>query len=70
MPKKYILIYDVEQEGYMIGKYVTMDVPVFGEVTTFIAIEDYVYEDVEEAAKELVQLERLVEGEHLDRGGV
>jgi len=63
---KRILIYDPETEGYGLYNLIaSSDNSLMAE-----AIDDYVYEDVEEAARELKQLERLLEGEAGDRGGV
>jgi len=66
MPKKYILIYQPEFDGYSIFRF-------YRNRDAMYAVEidehGFVYEDVQEAAKELVQLENLV-GEQVDRGGV
>ena len=64
MPNKYILFYCPDMNAYQIMKLEQE------EELAYVAIDEMFYEDAEDAAKELNQLERILEGLVSDQGGV
>jgi len=64
MPSKYILAWDPDEDGYIIVKHISNTA--MGAYYEYI--DDTVYKDVVEAAKELKQLENILGEIEADRG--